>query len=147
MNMRMIFALSGPGVKHGSYGNEKVLYKNPRLLYVFSNNSPINVYDVLGLECGVEICVRPLAVFPGGIPWWISPANHTYIQIGSWSAGFQSDDTVHIPETDPNHSGKKCFDAKRANTGSMPDGTSCKCTTCSDITKVGAPTLESDLNR
>ena len=100
-------------------------------LYIYAQNNAINLIDFFGLEVGVSVCVRPLA------SWWAEavPANHAYIQIGAWSAGFQADDTVHIPEDNPTHSGKKCWPAKKAKKGKMADGTPCKCVTDKDIQK------------
>ncbi len=92
-----------------------------------------NTTDPSGQECGVEICVRPLAAFGDSLPWWLSPANHAYLQIGSWSAGYQADSVVYSPEQNPNHSGKKCWPAKRKSDGSLPDGTKCCDATCDQI--------------
>lgn len=121
------------GVPKDSIGENLDSYGENRLLYVFSGNSSISKFDVLGLECGIEVCVRPLAFFPENLPWWASPANHVYIQHDTWSAGFQKDGTVHVPETNPNHSGKKCFAADKMDTGKLPNGVPCKCATCDDI--------------
>jgi RHS repeat-associated protein len=101
--------------------------KGKNHLYVYAKNNSLRFTDPLGLAAGVSVCVRPLAALPNALPWWASPVNHAYIQIGNWSAGFQGDSTVHVPEDNPNHAGKKCWPAQKRNGGTFPDGTDCKC--------------------
>jgi RHS repeat-associated protein len=98
-------------------------------VFVYALNNPVKVYDHRGLDAGVEICVRPLAKYPDWLPWWGSPGVHVYIQIGDWSAGFQDDNTVHIPEDNPKHWGRQCWSAKNR------DDISCKCKNDKEIQK------------
>ncbi len=103
-------------------------------LYAYAASNPNRRIDPSGLQsAGVDVCVRPFTIFPKRSTWWMTPVNHSYIQIGSWSAGFQNDDIVHIPEDDTNHPGKKCWDAERDDEGKLSDGTKCKCATNGQI--------------
>jgi RHS repeat-associated protein len=119
----------------GRYGQADPLGRETgEHLYGYAISNPFGRIDPSGLQsAGVDVCVRPFTVFPRGMSWWNSPVNHAYLQIGSWTAGFQADDIVHIPEDDPTHPGRKCWSADRAETGSLLDGTDCRCATDDQI--------------
>ena len=109
-------------------------YTDGMSLYQYAQSSPSTKLDPNGL-LAVKVCVRPLGIFPSWLPWWASPANHAYIKMGGWTAGFQDDSIVHSPDLGPNHRGRKCWLSKKADKGKLPDGTTCKCATDAQIEK------------
>lgn len=61
--------------------------------YSYAQNNPITVVDSRGQT--VEICFRPLQNKTAAIF-----ADHAYIRIGEWTAGFYDDDKVSSPDKD-----------------------------------------------
>jgi len=103
--------------------------------YRYVNGNPVNLDDPNGLDCNIQICVRPLQAFPRWLPWWLSPVNHVYLKIGNWTAGYQSDNKVYSQEIFPNKKYRKCFNVKRKQSGTLSNGSDCKCASCRDIIK------------
>lgn len=103
-------------------------------LYAYVVNNPIGNNDPFGLacgNCGVKICVRALS----GLPDWLPPGwiDHVLIRIGDFSSGYHEDDTVHVPDNSPEGKPEICYPADARQSGTLPNGTPCKCASCPAI--------------
>jgi hypothetical protein len=90
------------------------------LAYAFAVNDPVEHVDKLGLSStspatGVDSCVRHYS----GAMW------HAYLQVGPWTMGWAGSPYPESPSTKPT----KCVQMSRRTSGTLPDGTTCKCAT------------------
>lgn len=68
---------------------------------------------------GVFYCARPIDGWYENWPWYLAPFCHAYLQIGDWTRGFGGSSPTETPNDGRS---RKCWEAKKKNTGSMTVG-------------------------
>jgi RHS repeat-associated protein len=103
-------------------------------LYAYVKNNPVNLKDVLGLDCDIEFCVLAPAFMPDWWPTMGGPYVHAYLKVGNYGAyGFTRGPGETLgeakvqPEPRVRDPRAKCFPVKRSKE------LGCECRSCESV--------------